>query len=161
MSAPTPLTHLSEEELLLQSTVRRFAAEAIAPHVRQMDEDQHFYPGLIPALAELGLLGIEIPEEFSGAGGTFFDAILAVEALAAVDPSVALIVDIQNTLSVNAILRWQFRPGSAFYLVYTHGVSSDALINARASISPALDLPVLRHLPSDDVVQMKVSWLIR
>ena len=106
MSAPTPLTHLSEEELLLQSTVRRFAAEAIAPHVRQMDEDQHFFPGLIPALAELGLLGIEIPAEYDGAGGTFFDAILAVEALAAVDPSVALIVDIQNTLSVNAILRW-------------------------------------------------------
>lgn len=106
MSAPTPLTHLSEEELLLQSTVRRFAAEAIAPHVRQMDEDQHFFLGLIPALAELGLLGIEIPAEYDGAGGTFFDAILAVEALAAVDPSVALIVDIQNTLSVNAILRW-------------------------------------------------------
>ena len=63
--------------------------------------------------------------------------------------------------NVNAILRWEFQPGSAFFFVYTHGVSSDALINARATISPRLDLPILRHLPSDDVVQMKISWLIR
>ena len=103
---PTLLTQLSEEEQLLQATVRRFAAEVVAPHVRSMDEDQQFFPGLIGKLAELGLLGIEIPEKYNGAAGSFFDCILAVEALAAVDPSVALIVDIQNTLSVNAILRW-------------------------------------------------------
>ena len=103
---PNLLTQLSEEEQLLQTTVRRFAAEVVAPHVRSMDENQQFFPGLIGKLAELGLLGIEIPERHNGAGGSFFDAILAVEALAAVDPSVALIVDIQNTLSVNAILRW-------------------------------------------------------
>uniref|UniRef100_E6QK93 short-chain 2-methylacyl-CoA dehydrogenase n=1 Tax=mine drainage metagenome TaxID=410659 RepID=E6QK93_9ZZZZ len=100
------LTELSEEEQLLQNTIRRFAAETVQPLVRSMDEEQKYAPGLIAKLAELGLLGVEIPEEFGGAGGSFFEAVLAVEALAEVDPSVALIVDIQNTLSVNALLRW-------------------------------------------------------
>jgi butyryl-CoA dehydrogenase/short/branched chain acyl-CoA dehydrogenase len=100
------LTELSEDEQLLQSTIRRFAAEVVAPRVREMDEAQQYFPGLADKLAELGLMGIEIPEEFGGAAGSFFDSILAVEALAEVDPSVALIVDIQNTLCVNAFLRW-------------------------------------------------------
>jgi butyryl-CoA dehydrogenase/short/branched chain acyl-CoA dehydrogenase len=104
--APNSLTELTEEELLLQTTVRRFAAEVVSPEVRRMDEEQQFVPGLIDKLAELGLLGVEVPEDLGGAGGTFFDSILAVEALAAVDPSVALVVDIQNTLCVNALLRW-------------------------------------------------------
>jgi len=63
--------------------------------------------------------------------------------------------------NVNLITRWEFRPGSAFYFVYTHGVATDALLNDRASIRPRLDLAVLRHLPSDDVVQMKISWMFR
>jgi alkylation response protein AidB-like acyl-CoA dehydrogenase len=100
------LTELSEEELLLQTSVRRFATEVIAPQVRAMDEDEAYAPGLTDKLAELGLMGIEVPEEFGGAGGSFFEAILAVEALSAVDASVGLIVDIQNTLCVNALLRW-------------------------------------------------------
>jgi alkylation response protein AidB-like acyl-CoA dehydrogenase len=100
------LTELSEDELLLQSSVRRFAAEVVGPHVRAMDEAQQFAPGLITKLAELGLMGIEVPEELGGAGGSFFEAILAVEALSAVDASVGLVVDIQNTLCVNAFLRW-------------------------------------------------------
>jgi alkylation response protein AidB-like acyl-CoA dehydrogenase len=100
------LTELTEDERLLQSSVRRFAAESVAPHVREMDEAQHFMPGLISQLAELGLMGIEIPEDHGGAGGSFFDAILAVEALSEVDASVGLVVDIQNTLCVNALRRW-------------------------------------------------------
>jgi alkylation response protein AidB-like acyl-CoA dehydrogenase len=100
------LTELSEDERLLQSTVRRFAAEVVGPQVRAMDEAQQFAPGLIAQLADLGLMGIEIPEELGGAGGSFFDAILAVEALSAVDASVGLVVDIQNTLCVNAFRRW-------------------------------------------------------
>src|SRR6202011_3407534 len=100
------LTELSEDERLLQSSVRRFASEVVAPQVRAMDEAQQFAPALISQLAELGLMGIEIPEEFGGAGGSFFDAILAVEALSAVDASVGLVVDIQNTLCVNAFRRW-------------------------------------------------------
>ena len=106
MTHPKPITVLSEEEQLLQSTVRRFAAETVAPLVRPMEEAAQYAPGLIRKLAELGLLAIEVPEDFGGSGGSFFDSILAVEALAEVDPSVALIVDIQNTLSVNALLRW-------------------------------------------------------
>jgi len=100
------LTELSEDELLLQASVRRFAAEVIAPQVRAMDEEQQFAPGLVAQLAELGLMGIEVPEELGGAGGSFFEAILAVEALSAVDASVGLVVDIQNTLCVNAFTRW-------------------------------------------------------
>jgi alkylation response protein AidB-like acyl-CoA dehydrogenase len=105
-SAGHSLTELSEDELLLQSSVRRFAAEVIAPQVRAMDEAQQFAPGLIAQLAELGLMGIEVPEELGGAGGSFFEAILAVEALSAVDASVGLVVDIQNTLCVNSFMRW-------------------------------------------------------
>ena len=96
---------LSEEELLFQSSIRRFAHEVVKPLVREMDEAQQFAPGLLDKLAGLGLMGVEIPEEMGGAGGSFFDAILAVEALSAVDASVALVVDIQNTLCVNAFLR--------------------------------------------------------
>jgi len=105
-SAGRSLTELSEDELLLQSSVRRFAAEVLAPQVRVMDEAQQFAPGLIAQLAELGLMGIEVPEELGGAGGSFFEAILAVEALSAVDASVGLVVDIQNTLCVNSFVRW-------------------------------------------------------
>jgi butyryl-CoA dehydrogenase/short/branched chain acyl-CoA dehydrogenase len=86
--------------------VRRFAAEVVGPLVRSMDEEQKYAPGLMEKLAELGLMGIEVPEELGGSGGTFFEAILAVEALSAVDPSVGLIVDIQNTLCVNSFRRW-------------------------------------------------------
>ena len=106
MHSGTSLTVLSEEEQLLQSTVRRFAAETVAPLVRPMEEAAQYAPGLLEKLAELGLLAIEVPEEYGGAAGSFFESILAVEALAEVDPAVALIVDIQNTLSVNALLRW-------------------------------------------------------
>jgi butyryl-CoA dehydrogenase/short/branched chain acyl-CoA dehydrogenase len=104
--APQSLTELSEDEQLLQTSVRRFAAEVVAPLVHEMDENQQFAPGLIGKLAELGLMGIEIPEELGGSGGSFFESILAIEALSAVDASVALVVDIQNTLCVNALLKW-------------------------------------------------------
>jgi alkylation response protein AidB-like acyl-CoA dehydrogenase len=103
---PPSLTELSEDEQLLQTSVRRFAAEVVAPLVREMDEAQQFAPGLVSKLAELGLMGIEIPEELGGSGGSFFESILAIEALSAVDASVGLVVDIQNTLCVNALLKW-------------------------------------------------------
>jgi alkylation response protein AidB-like acyl-CoA dehydrogenase len=102
----TPLTRLSEDEQLFRSTVHQFAAENITPKVREMDEQQHMDEGLIRQLFELGLMGIEIPAEYGGAGGTFFEVILAVEEVSAADPSVGVLVDVQNTLSVNALLRW-------------------------------------------------------
>jgi alkylation response protein AidB-like acyl-CoA dehydrogenase len=101
-----PLTVLSEDEQLFRETVRQFAQDNIAPLVRAMDEQQHFHPELIPQLFNLGLMGIEIPVEYGGSSGTFFEAILAVEEISAVDPSVGVLVDVQNTLCVNALVRW-------------------------------------------------------
>ncbi len=101
-----PLTLFSEDEELFRSTVRRFARERIAPQARAMDEQAAFDQGLLRELFELGLMGIEIPEQFGGPGGTFFQAVLAIEELAAVDPAAAVVVDVQNTLVNNALLRW-------------------------------------------------------
>ena len=103
---PVALTQLTEEERLFRDTVRRFAHERIRPHVREMDEQAHFRPDLIRELFELGLMSIEIPEAYGGQAGTFFQSILAVEALSAVDPSAGVLVDVQNTLVINAFLRW-------------------------------------------------------
>jgi alkylation response protein AidB-like acyl-CoA dehydrogenase len=106
-SAPSsPLTQLSEEETLFQASVRRFARERLAPHTRSMDEAGVFRKDLLQEFFSLGLMAIEVPEEFGGQGGTFFQSILAIEELARVDPSAAVIVDVQNTLFHNAILRW-------------------------------------------------------
>jgi butyryl-CoA dehydrogenase/short/branched chain acyl-CoA dehydrogenase len=101
-----PLSALSEEETLFFDTVLAFARGRVAPHVRQMDEEARLTPELVPALFELGVMGVEIPAEHGGAGSSFFNAILAVQALARVDPSVAVVVDVQNTLVENALLRW-------------------------------------------------------
>jgi butyryl-CoA dehydrogenase/short/branched chain acyl-CoA dehydrogenase len=101
-----PLTQLTDDEQLFRSTVRDFAQENIGPLVRQMDDEQHFAKGLLPQLFNLGLMGIEVPVEYGGAGGTFFEACLAVEEISAVDPAVGVLVDVQNTLSINAILKW-------------------------------------------------------
>ncbi len=100
-----PLTRLSEEESMFQASVRGFAQERLAPHVRAMDESGVFRPGLLRELFELGLMAIEVPEEFGGQGGSFFQSILAIEELAKVDPSAAVIVDVQNTLFHNAVMR--------------------------------------------------------
>jgi acyl-CoA dehydrogenase len=105
-STAIPVTQLSEEETLFRDTVEQFARDEVAPLVRRMDDEQKLDSGLLRKLFELGLMGIEIPEEFGGSGGSFFDSVLAVEALSAVDPSVGLIVDVQNTLVVSALLRW-------------------------------------------------------
>ena len=104
-AVPMALTQLGDDEQMFRDTVRRFAAEQIGPLVRSMDESQQMDPGLIKKLFELGLMGIEIPEEYGGAGGTFFNAILAVEEISTVDPSVGVMVDVQNTLCVNALVR--------------------------------------------------------
>ncbi len=105
-AVPMALTQLGEEEQMFRDTVRRFAEEQIGPLVRGMDESQQMDSGLIRKLFELGLMGIEIPEEYGGAGGSFFNAILAVEEISAVDPSVGVMVDVQNTLCINALVRW-------------------------------------------------------
>ncbi len=113
---PLALTQLSQDEQMLQSTVRDFAREQIAPLVGRMDEAQLMDQGIIRSLFELGLMGIEIPEEFGGVGGTFFQSILAIEALSSVDPSVGVMVDVQNTLCLNAIVRWGSAEQKKYYL---------------------------------------------
>jgi alkylation response protein AidB-like acyl-CoA dehydrogenase len=100
-----PLNFLSEEESLFKDTIRRFADETILPLVRQMDETGVFAPDLIRQFFELGFMGIEIPEQYGGAGGSFFQAVLAIEELSRVDPSAGVIVDVHNTLVNNALLR--------------------------------------------------------
>jgi butyryl-CoA dehydrogenase/short/branched chain acyl-CoA dehydrogenase len=97
---------LGEEESLFRDTVRRFANETILPLVRQMDESGVFAPDLIRQFFELGFMGIEIPEQYGGAGGSFFQAVLAIEELSRVDPSAGVVVDVHNTLVNNALLRW-------------------------------------------------------
>jgi alkylation response protein AidB-like acyl-CoA dehydrogenase len=102
----TALTQISEDERLFHDTVLDFAKQRIGPRVSAMDEAAALDPALLPALFELGVMGIEVPEQYGGAGASFFSAILAVEALARVDPSVSVLVDVQNTLVINALLRW-------------------------------------------------------
>ncbi|HSJ09873.1 MAG TPA: acyl-CoA dehydrogenase [Longimicrobiales bacterium] len=101
-----PLTLLTEEEQMFRDTVRGFAEESVAPKVHDMDRDAKMEPGLIRELFELGLMGIEVPDEMGGAGSSFFTAVLVVEELSRVDPSVGVIVDVQNTLVNNCLLRY-------------------------------------------------------
>jgi alkylation response protein AidB-like acyl-CoA dehydrogenase len=101
-----PLTALTEEERLFADTVRQFAEDRIRPRVQAMDEAGRLDPEIFPPCFELGLMGIEIPEEHGGSGGSFFLACLAVEELSRVDPSVGVFVDVQNTLFNNCLLRW-------------------------------------------------------
>ena len=103
---PMPLTALTEDEQLLQASVRRFARERLSPVVREMDEAGLFRRELIDEFFKMGWMGIEIPEAYGGSGSNFLSCILAIEELAAVDPSAAVIVDVQNTLVNNALLRW-------------------------------------------------------
>ncbi|MGB9456644.1 MAG: acyl-CoA dehydrogenase [Bryobacteraceae bacterium] len=132
--APRPLTALSEEEKFFQTTVRKFAREEIRPYVREMDEAGVFRKEILQQFFALGLMGIEIPEEYGGQGGTFFQAILAVEELSAVDPSAGVIVDVQNTICNNALLRWADAQQKARYLprLAENTVASYALSEAGA-----------------------------
>ena len=106
ISSGSPLTVLAEDEQLLRDSVLEFADQRVRPLVREMDEHAKMPRDLVDDLFGLGIMGIEIPETFGGAGARFFHSVLAVEALSQVDPSVGLLVDVQNTLVTNALLRW-------------------------------------------------------
>jgi alkylation response protein AidB-like acyl-CoA dehydrogenase len=101
-----PLTSLSEDERLFRDSVYEFADREVRPLTREMDEHAKIPKTLIDKLFDLGVMGIEIPEAFGGAGASFFHSVLAVEALSRVDPSIGVLVDVQNTLVINALLRW-------------------------------------------------------
>jgi alkylation response protein AidB-like acyl-CoA dehydrogenase len=103
---PQPLTILSEDEQILRDSIREFADAQVRPLVREMDEQAKIPRELVKKLFDLGVMGIEIPETYGGSGGTFFHAVLAVEELSRVDPSIGVLVDVQNTLVINAFARW-------------------------------------------------------
>lgn len=111
-----PLTHLDDEELLFRDTIRRFAKEQMGPFVREMDDKATLNKPLLKQLFELGLMGVEIPAEYGGQGGNFFQCVLAIEEISAVDPSVGVVVDVQNTIVNNAIMRWGTQAQKSRYL---------------------------------------------
>src|SRR5450755_644514 len=115
MMTGAPLTVLSEEEQMFQQSVHDFAVERIRPLVHKMDHDATMDPGLIRSFFELGIMAVEVPEQFGGAGSSFFNAVLVVEELSHVDASCGVLVDVQNTLVNNAIVRWGSRDQQARY----------------------------------------------
>jgi alkylation response protein AidB-like acyl-CoA dehydrogenase len=106
MRAGNPLTTLSEDEQMFRASVREFADGELRPRVQEMEEHAKLDPTLIKQCFDLGLMGIETPEEYGGAGASFFTAILAVEELSRIDPSVGVLIDVQNTLVNNAFINW-------------------------------------------------------
>ena len=148
-----PLTELTEEEALFRDSVAAFADEQIRPHVAEMDEQGKFKKELIDQFFELGLMGIEVPEEYGGADSSFFMAILAVEELSAVDASAAVIVDVQNTLVNNALLRWGTEPQKQKYLpkLASEWVGAYALSEATSG-SDAFSLAARAEANGDEYV---------
>ena len=115
-AGPAPLTALTEDEVLFRDNIRQFAEDKVRPLVREMDEKGVFDKDLIHQFFELGLMGIEIPEQYGGGAGTFFEAVLAVEEMSRVDASAGVVVDVQNTLVNNALLRWATEEQKKRYL---------------------------------------------
>ena len=113
---PAPLTTLAEDEVLFRDSVRQFAETTVRPLVKEMDEHAKIPRALVDELFALGVMGIEIPENYGGGGARFFHSVLAVEAISRVDPSVGVLVDVQNTLVINALLRWGSDDVKARYL---------------------------------------------
>jgi alkylation response protein AidB-like acyl-CoA dehydrogenase len=106
LDVPQALSRLAEDERIFRDSVYEFADREIRPLVKDMDEHAKIPRSLIDQLFALGVMGIEIPESHGGAGASFFHSVLAVEALSRVDPSIGVLVDVQNTLVINAVVRW-------------------------------------------------------
>jgi alkylation response protein AidB-like acyl-CoA dehydrogenase len=158
---PAPLVQLTEDEILFRDNVRQFAEEAVRPHVKEMDEKGVFEHSLIDQFHQLGLMGIEVPEDYGGGAGTFFEAILAVEELSRVDASAGVIVDVQNTLVNNALLRWGNAEQKKRYLpkMASEWVGAYALSEA-ASGSDAFALQTRAEAKGDHyVVNGRKLWI--
>ncbi|HEY5867042.1 MAG TPA: acyl-CoA dehydrogenase [Candidatus Tectomicrobia bacterium] len=151
--AVRPLTVLSEEEALFRTVIRDYAETAIAPLVARMDEAAQYDPALIPGLFELGVMGIEIPEQYGGPGSNFFTACLAVEEISRVDAAVGVLVDVHNTLVTNAVLRWgtPAQYAAFFPKLVRHAVGAYALSEA-GSGSDAFALQTRATLDGDHYV---------
>jgi butyryl-CoA dehydrogenase/short/branched chain acyl-CoA dehydrogenase len=158
---PAPLTNLTEDEILFRDNIRQFADEKVRPLVKEMDEKGVFEKDLIHDFFQLGLMGIEIPEQYGGGGAKFFEAILAVEELSRVDASSGVIVDVQNTLVNNALLRWGTEDQKKRYLpkMATDTVGAYALSEA-GSGSDAFALQTRATLKgSDYVINGRKLWI--
>jgi butyryl-CoA dehydrogenase/short/branched chain acyl-CoA dehydrogenase len=158
---PQPLTALTEDETLFRDNIRQFAEEKIRPLSREMDEKGVFDKDLVHQFFQLGLMGIEIPEQYGGGAGTFFEAILAVEELSRVDASAGVVVDVQNTLVNNAILRWGNEEQKKRYLprMASEWVGAYALSEA-GSGSDAFALATKAELKgSDYVLNGRKLWI--
>ncbi|MFL6280529.1 MAG: acyl-CoA dehydrogenase [Vicinamibacterales bacterium] len=156
-----PLTVLNEDETIFRDSVREFAEAQIRPLVREMDEHAKIPRALIDRLFELGVMGIEIPESFGGSGGTFFHAVLAVEELSRVDPSVGVLVDVQNTLVINAILRWGTEEVKRRYLprLATSTVGAYALSEAGSGSDAFALTSSARHDGNDFILTGRKLWI--
>lgn len=132
MSRRPAVTELSDEERIFRDSVRDFAEQTVRPRVAEMEADRKQPADLMAKLFEMGLMGIEVPEKYGGAGATFFMSILAIEELSRVDPAIAIPVDVQNTLVVNQFLRWGDEEQKRRYLprIATDTVTSYALSEA-------------------------------
>src|ERR1700684_113081 len=160
-SVPAPLTTLSEDEILFRDNIRQFADDKIRPLVKEMDEKGVFDKNLIHEFFQLGLMGIEIPEQYGGGGAKFFEAILAVEELSRVDASAGVVVDVQNTLVNNALLRWGSAEQKKRYLpkMVADTVGAYALSEA-GSGSDAFALQTKAELKgSDYVLNGRKLWI--
>ncbi len=160
-AVPAPLTTLTEDEILFRDNIRQFADDKIRPLVKEMDEKAVFEKNLIHEFFQLGLMGIEIPEQFGGGGAKFFEAILAVEELSRVDASSGVIVDVQNTLVNNALLRWGSADQKTRYLpkMAADTVGAYALSEA-GSGSDAFALQTRAELKgSDYVINGRKLWI--
>ena len=158
---PAPLTSLTEDEILFRDNVRQFAEDKIRPLAHEMDEKAMFDHGLLDQFFQLGLMGIEIPEQYGGAGGKFFEAILAVEEFSRANASAGVIVDVQNTLVANAILRWATEDQKKRYLpkMASDTVGAYALSEA-GSGSDAFALQTKAELKgSDFVLNGRKLWI--
>ncbi len=155
------LTTLTDEERMFQEAVRDFAIAEVAPRIMEMDEAQKLDAGIVSQLFELGLMGIEIPERYGGTGANFFTSVLVVEELSRVDPSVGVLVDVQNTLVINAVLRWASDDLKGRYLprLAVDSVGAYALSEA-GSGSDAFALACRATQEDDDwVLQGQKLWI--
>jgi butyryl-CoA dehydrogenase/short/branched chain acyl-CoA dehydrogenase len=160
-AVPTPLTTLTEDEIFFRDNIHQFADDKIRPLVKEMDEKGVFDKSLIQEFFQLGLMGIEIPEQYGGGGAKFFEAILAVEELSRVDASAGVVVDVQNTLVNNALLRWGNAEQKKRYLprMAADTVGAYALSEA-GSGSDAFALQTRAELKgSDYVINGRKLWI--
>jgi butyryl-CoA dehydrogenase/short/branched chain acyl-CoA dehydrogenase len=158
---PVPLTSLTEDEILFRDNIHRFAEEKVRPLSKEMDEKGVFDKELIREFFQLGIMGIEVPEQYGGGGGKFFDAILAVEELSRVDASAGVIVDVQNTLVNNAFLRWGNDEQKKRYLPRMAADTCGAYaLSEAASGSDAFALQTKAELKgSDYVLNGRKLWI--